>query len=566
MLAERRRCPQCQTRLKVPVTSRRLKCPKCGAKFRTGVTVAPAEGVDAPDAEAAVPVAVVVSSVEEKAEPGPTPPDPRARRRRLLRIIGVALVLYLSTGLALAVWVFLPSDRSTEPAGNVPDVASRDHLTPDPPPDDEGPPQPRPNTLSPEQKAKVDAAIAKGVAYLKTGNDPRLRISDRDYVVVTDSYRREFGAVALVGLSLLECDVPASDPAVAAIVRQVREHAPSLGPRKHDTYGISIALMFLDKLGDPRDRELIRTLTLRLIAGQDRLGGWTYTCPLLSRTEEDQLEAYLQSLPTVAGKLAPDADGKLTPLPEAPVAIRRFPVVGFQPGDRLVGPARSDNSNTQFAILAVWAAQKHGLPVERTLAMAATRFRPTQGPDGSWVYNYLGRFGDPSQDFPWSMTCAGLLGLAVGRGVGLDVPADYEKLIREGNPQRLPRPVGVDLLNDPQVKKALRYLGQYIGTSPSETAGPERYGRNRLIQAGALSDLYFLWSLMRVAVVYDLTLIEGKDWYRWGCDLIVASPNADGSWTESFGGPVDTCFALLFLKQANVAKDLTAKLKLYRED
>ena len=47
-------------------------------------------------------------------------------------------------------------------------------------------------------------------------------------------------------------------------------------------------------------------------------------------------------------------------------------------------------------------------------------------------------------------------------------------------------------------------------------------------------DLYFLWSLERMAVIYDLKLIEGKDWYEWGAEIILANQQADGGWRERF--------------------------------
>src|SRR5262249_39207659 len=47
----------------------------------------------------------------------------------------------------------------------------------------------------------------------------------------------------------------------------------------------------------------------------------------------------------------------------------------------------SDNSNTQFAILALWVAQRHGVPMERTLKLMVQRFRQSQNADGSWGYH-----------------------------------------------------------------------------------------------------------------------------------------------------------------------------------
>ena len=67
-----------------------------------------------------------------------------------------------------------------------------------------------------------------------------------------------------------------------------------------------------------------------------------------------------------------------------------------------------------------------------------------------------------------------------------------------------------------------------------------------------LPNLYFLWSVERVAVVYDLRTIGGQDWYAWGVSVLLAHQAGDGSWKDAFPGPIDTCFALLFLKRGSV--------------
>jgi hypothetical protein len=46
-------------------------------------------------------------------------------------------------------------------------------------------------------------------------------------------------------------------------------------------------------------------------------------------------------------------------------------------------PATTDNSNTHFAILALWAAQRHNVPMKRTLAAVVRRFYLSQGAAGT---------------------------------------------------------------------------------------------------------------------------------------------------------------------------------------
>ena len=121
---------------------------------------------------------------------------------------------------------------------------------------------------------------------------------------------------------------------------------------------------------------------------------------------------------------------------------------------------------------------------------------------------------------------------------------------------------GVDASDDPAIQNGLKCLGGFISQSKA-AAGIQRVG-GRNIDA-FVSNLYFMWSVERVGVIYGLETIGNNDWYAWGSDALVKSQNADGSWTGS-GYPgatpeLSTCFALLFLSRANVAKDLTAKLQ-----
>ena len=73
---------------------------------------------------------------------------------------------------------------------------------------------------------------------------------------------------------------------------------------------------------------------------------------------------------------------------------------------------------------------------------------------------------------------------------------------------------------------------------------------------------YFLWSLERVAVALNLDTIGKKDWYGWGAEILLENQLPNGVWSGEYGDSgADTCFALLFLKRANLARDLTAQIK-----
>jgi hypothetical protein len=118
-----------------------------------------------------------------------------------------------------------------------------------------------------EEQAAVNAAVVRGVRFLKTkqGADG------------TWPGDRAVGYASLPALTLLECGVPPSDPNVQKAAGFVRTHLGQLTR----TYDLSLAVLFLDRLGETQDRERIRTLALRLVAGQAPSGGWDYDCPVL---------------------------------------------------------------------------------------------------------------------------------------------------------------------------------------------------------------------------------------------------------------------------------------------
>src|SRR5262245_2700608 len=117
----------------------------------------------------------------------------------------------------------------------------------------------------------IRKAVERGVESLRTrqDNDGSWSFGNAGHTV---------GTSALVGLAMLECDVPASDQAIQAAGRVVRSEVGNI----NDTYDISLAVMFLDRLGQPDDDPLIESLSQRLLAGQTAGGGWGYFCPHVS--------------------------------------------------------------------------------------------------------------------------------------------------------------------------------------------------------------------------------------------------------------------------------------------
>lgn len=374
------------------------------------------------------------------------------------------------------------------------------------------------------QDDAVQKAIERGVEFLKGAQNADGTWPSAQWTV---------GATALAGLTLLECGAAPEEESVQKAAEVVRKSSLLTT----HTYILSLSVLFLDRLGNPEDVPLIESMAVRLLQGQNASLGWTYHCPALPIAESRRLEARLgQSRELVGSKQPPkprtNGRPKFTSLPKE---IQDQVNMVSKKGNPL---QISDNSNTQFAMLALWVARRHGIPVGPALAKVDKRFRNSQNGDGGWGYLPTGSLG--AGHSLGTMTCAGLLGVGLGFGAA-----------KEDNPK-----TARDAAKDPSVKAGLLFLGGMIGkpVAPADRSEDRVYNN-----AGDV--YYFLWSLERVAVAFDLKTIGNKDWYAWGSKYLLGHQERDGGWSGRYDGGVDTCFALLFLRKANLAADLSAKLR-----
>lgn len=351
------------------------------------------------------------------------------------------------------------------------------------------------------------------------------------------------GATPLAAWTLLECGVSPNDP----VVQQAATFARELLFNSDRTYDLSLAILFLDKLGDPEDEPIIELLALRLMSGQNRSHGWTYTVAAAPAKDVARVREHMAKLKAAGPRQLPEkppADKE----PRDATKVHADVLAAAEALNKLPIPAMdytevSDNSNTQFALLALWVARRHGMPVDQALARVESRFRLSQNRLGGWGYYVMQPDPKAPNQPPGSpfsptgtMTSVGLIALAVGSATNSG---------KKGK---------VDLNNDAAIRAALPIVSANLG----EPGLPKESLQLRPKSKG----YYFLWTLERMAVIYNFKTINGKDWHHWGTDLILANQQADGSWQGEYAnGGCDTCFALLFLVKANVAHDLTVKFK-----
>jgi hypothetical protein len=422
--------------------------------------------------------------------------------------------------------------------------------------------------LPQDLQARVNKAIDDGVNYLKLNQNPW-----GTWTLNKDEH--PMGYAALGGLTLLVCGVPADDPVIVKTARFVRAGTGACDR----TYELALGILFLDKLIEVeraqglapkkknsesrKDAERIETMSMRLIAGQSPTGGWTYKCPVLTGHQQELLKKALRS----RKELKPATLGDMKNLPVLQKPSRLPQIEQSQDRNKPIW-GLTDNSNTHFALLAIWAARRHAVPVEKTLKLLVRRFESSQNKDGSWSYDF--RLGGGNPDRP-AMNCVGLLGLAIGNGMAQDAalkdaPAAMKAAATVGRPGLAVLLVSLDRIrqqvdmrdaakkaeNDKRIVDGFLALDHFIGQ-------PTGKWENLPVP-----DLYRMWAIERVAVLYNLSLLGKKDWYRWGAEILVATQERDGNWSSKlYHGstpPIDTCFALLFLKRSNFASDLSASL------
>ena len=432
----------------------------------------------------------------------------------------------------------------------------------------------------PAADPRVAAAIARGAAALQ-----RLHGQPLQGVPGGGEPGGEHGggAAALAGQAMLEGGIKPDDIAVQNIAKRTR----ATWTNDTKTYNVSLAILFLDRVGDAADIPTIQLLGTRLYGGMCRDGTYSYECAdAVPINQAGKSDAEL-----IAGAPGAKAEPK-KPEPKKPdngfpTAVNKKPnAPGVNPGKlhpsvapynaavratvlangRLGGGG--DNSNTQFGLIGLWVAARHGVPVDDAFVLLEAHFLTTQNAtDAGW--GYAGAISHSTT----AMTCAGLLGLAIGTTRGQPAAAAPAPAAPAGDPDdpfnrtKAPKaggsgvkPVGVNPLaphisaamRKAAIDNALKSVGAVIQSAQA--------GQMQLKQFVGLGDEYYtLWSIERVGMAYGLDTIGGIDWHQWGAGYLLPLQTEDGSWPQGTHGGVEvaTSFAVLFLSKSNFVKDLT---------
>ncbi|MFM8253356.1 MAG: DUF4159 domain-containing protein [Planctomycetota bacterium] len=206
-----------------------------------------------------------------------------------------------------------------------------------------------------------------------------------------------------------------------------------------------------------------------------------------------------------------------------------------------------DNSNAQFALLALYEAERIGVRVDEQVWRRAIEYwKGCQNQDGSWSYT-------PGEAPTGSMTCAGIASLVIASG---RVAASDSQVV-DGEV----RCCGTLTADDTseRIARGLTWLGRHYRTDTNPSAGGAG-------AAGSPWLFYYLYGVERVGRLTGQRYFLGppaaagrpatppRDWYREGAEFLVKQQDElQGYWRGSgiaeSNPVVATSLALLFLSK-----------------
>jgi hypothetical protein len=214
-----------------------------------------------------------------------------------------------------------------------------------------------------------------------------------------------------------------------------------------------------------------------------------------------------------------------------------------------------DTSMMQYALLGLWAAQRSGIEVPRTvIEKAASWMLKTQRGSGGFIYHPLSTGKHEAGQEELGIGSAGI------SSVGITRVMLYPEILQQ-QPKSKPT----------KGKKKFGVLESVnLDTAPDEVAAAKA-GNSSVAKAALTGSLgrgigwlaqrftvrsapryhmYYIYTLERAASLSLTQRIGNHDWYAEGAAFLLGDQNADGSWKSQSGAIPSTAFGVLFLIRA----------------
>lgn len=323
--------------------------------------------------------------------------------------------------------------------------------------------QTAPPPPKPELAEQVRKAIEEGKKFLRN-QQVEVDEATGHWEIDINAKARKGGWTSLAVLALLN----AGEDPKAKVVQRAMNYLRTVEP--YDTYVVGLQTMAFVEAGDPKDliriqRNVDWLVKTRVMQGNDLLG-WGYRA----------------------------------------------------------GGASADNSNTQYALLGLWAGKSAGAKVDRAVWESIRQFYVNnQDASGGWYY--IPQYRTPTL----TMSTAGVCGLLIA---GQELNADQ---------QQLDKRTGVaakcgQYPEDRAMANGMKYVVDHFNTEV----------RHHLF--------YNLYGIERTGRLSGQRFFGDHDWYREGCQYLVKNQQDDGSWYLRGQGfdtwpVISTSFSLLYLSK-----------------
>ena len=187
--------------------------------------------------------------------------------------------------------------------------------------------------MSARMEARVDQAIRNGINFLRTAEEP-------EYPKVGAHVSDE-----LLLLTFLHAGVPKTDARFQELLKRMLE-----SPLQH-TYRVALQAMVLEELDRVRYQKRIFHCAQFLVDNQCQNGQWSYGSPT-EFIKDVKVPEPAKSVATAAKPREMTKEGK--PKVVQHVAVKKMKE----------GPESGDNSNTQYALLGLYAAKQAGAKID----------------------------------------------------------------------------------------------------------------------------------------------------------------------------------------------------------
>ncbi|MBI4833511.1 MAG: HEAT repeat domain-containing protein [Planctomycetes bacterium] len=259
------------------------------------------------------------------------------------------------------------------------------------------------------------------------------------------------------------------------------------------TYNVALIALVLSDLDKVKYQARIAQCAMWLLGNESKQGNWHYGTAL---PDKDMIA------PTITGndKKKPEKDKYAKNTKKTMLKIK-------VPPRQQRDPNSWDNSNTQYAILGLWACAKAGIEIPKEAWQdAEANLLRSQSADGGWSYQAAQGTGHGS------MTAGGLAALVICM-----------------------QQLGKKTSDNRAIKNAKEWLGKNFTVKENPKYGESWH-------------YYYLYALERAGVLSETDFFANNDWYQIGAKYLLGKQKKNGSWDVQ--ATWDTCFAVLFLRRA----------------